>query len=253
MNTNLTILNTRPTHQNNTLHAALTAIGFQVINIPLLTIKPTPLTWLRYLPSFTQIHVAVFTSRNAVEYFFNGLTHQGIRWPNHIKILAIGQGTAQALLQYKQPVDEMPSVADSEHLLQCLPLQQVAGKTILIIKGQGGRQLLEETLQQRQAHVITLPVYRRGKPRIRFQLKRLWQHNTLDMIILTSQQAIEQLFACSDTHIHAWLKQKKAVVISARLALCAKRAGMQQVILASYDTIVPTLQGLITHDHQPRS
>ena len=85
-----------------------------------------------------------------------------------------------------------PLQENSEGLLALMPLQNVAGKRIAIIRGDSGRDLLRDALIQRGAEVKYLEVYRKrpvDADLIR-QLRQLAQQPLL--VVLTSGEALAQ-------------------------------------------------------------
>jgi uroporphyrinogen-III synthase len=101
-------------------------------------------------------NVAVFVSRNAVECGLDAVRGTGAR------LAAVGPATAAAIEAAGGRVAIRPAGgSDSEHLLAAPALEDVAGSTIVIVRGNGGRELLADTLRARGAAVHYLPVYRR--------------------------------------------------------------------------------------------
>lgn len=242
----LRVLNTRPLAQAEALSKAISNAGGVSIEFPALTIKPTTDDWLKNLPSLTQVKQAIFISANAVNFFFKKLKQQQITWPTVIQIIAIGKATAAALAAWHLPVTYVPPIADSEHLLRLDLLKKVRNQTILLVKGEEGKKEIAATLKARGAHLISLDVYRRALPSIKpQQIYSLWQDDLVDIILFTSQQAMQNLFILFGDQAKPWLCKKPCVVISARLAAAAKAFGIQTIILSRHDTILSSLQEYI--------
>ena len=76
--------------------------------------------------------------------------------PPHLKMAAVGKGTADTLKHYGASEVLIPTGQfDSEALLKQEELQNIAGKRIVIFRGNGGRQLLGDILTQRGAILDT--------------------------------------------------------------------------------------------------
>lgn len=251
--TGFRILNTRPLGQNKALSQAITDAGGISIELPALAIKPTPESWFKKLPAFPSMNHIIFTSANAVNYFFKPLKPP-IAWPSTLQTTAIGHATATALTAFGITVNNVPSIADSEHVLQLKTLQQVQDQTIVLVKGTGGRMDITNHLKARGANLISVDVYRRDVPQYdQAFLDSLWRENMVDIILVTSQQALYNIFTLLGAKANAWLCSKPCLVISERIAETAFKFGMQTVIICHYDTILNALeryyQGL-THDYK---
>lgn len=238
----LRILNTRPLEQGLLLTDAILAAGGIPIILPALSIEPIPETWLKKLPDLNSIHQALFISPNAVKYFFETLKNYQITWPTTIEVIAIGNASAKILTQWGVHTDGLPAIADSEHLLQLKSLQHVADKSILLVKGEGGRTEIANTLRSRGAQLISVSVYRRTLPKTSPQrLQSLWQDDAVDIILFTSQQAIHNIFALFGEDARDWLCSKSCIVVSERLAEIARSLGIHNIIVSRYDKIMKTL------------
>ena len=195
------------------------------------------------LPNLAGVHHAIFISTNAVNYFYKALEQYPLQWPNTIQTTTIGLASANALEQWGKHAGNTPSIADSEHLLKLDVLQDVKHQTILLIKGEGGRMEIMNTLKKRGAHVVSVDVYRRVLPHTApFDLHTVLHEGRVDIILFTSQQAIQNLFLLMGTTAHAWLCRTPCLVISHRLAEVAALFGMQTIIVSSHDKILDALE-----------
>lgn len=238
----LRVLNTRAGDAGWLLHQHIHNLGGQSIDFPILSILPTPTTWLTRLPPLPEVKQAIFVSQNAVEHFFNVLKQQDIKWPSSIQAISIGEATATALRKWHIP-SEKPLMADSEHLLALNSLQKINKQTLLLVKGIGGRPEITDTLSQRGANLIVFEVYQRGLPQIDPQKsKALWHENQVDIILITSVQALNNLITLlSDAGRH-WLYHKPCLVISPRIAEAATQLGLKQLIVCPYNEILIALK-----------
>ena len=110
---------------------------------PLLTVVPLidSVTLNAFLNADYDVVIAV--SGNAV--FYTQLQINGL-WPK-AKYYAVGQSTQRLLNEAAQQQVESPLTRfDSEGLLALDSLQSMQDKQVLILRGEGGRDLLETTL-----------------------------------------------------------------------------------------------------------
>lgn len=241
------ILNTRPIEHAQTLTDAIHAAHGISVALPTLSIQPTT-EWLETLPGLNSIQQALFVSKPAIYYFFSQLSQAHIAWPSLLPITVLGQGSAEALADFGFTAQHIPSLADSEHVLRMAHLQHIQNQSILIVKGQGGRPLIEDTLTQRGAQVYPVVVYQRQLPEKNpLAINAVWQNDAVDIILFTSQQAMEQLFMLMGDAAHRWIQAKPCVVISQRLAKAATELGIKTIITCRYEQLLQTLEGF-AHD-----
>ena len=243
----LRVLNTRPETQGRALNQAIQRAGGQAIHCPTIAISPIPATsWLPALPSLLSVRYAIFTSVNAVHCFFDALKHNALNWPSQITVIAIGESSANALESRHIAVHFIPARADSEHLLAFPALQKIKNDNVLLIKGEGGRSLIPETLAARGANLVSLEVYQRSIPKLnQEELAHLWQNDTIDIIVFTSQEAMRNLFILFGEEASQWLQQKPCLVLSQRLAQEAAILGIKNSTVFQPDTLLDAL-----HQHQ---
>lgn len=160
---NVGVLVTRPAAQAADFMARLETLGATPLLFPALAILPTsrPEALTVILDQLDRYDLAIFISPTAAE---RGLAVAGT-WPASVRVAAVGQGTGLALAGAGIATVLTPDQgADSEHLLALPELKETAGKRIVIFRGEGGRELLADTLRGRGAQVDYAECYRRGRP-----------------------------------------------------------------------------------------
>lgn len=157
------VLVTRPAAQAADFMDRLETLGAAPFLFPALAILPAsrPEALAAILARLDRYDLAIFISPTAAE---RGLAAAG-PWPARLKVAAVGRGTGQALAEAGITEVLTPDTgADSEHLLALPEFEAMAGKRIVIFRGEGGRELLADTLRGRGAHVDYAECYRRGLP-----------------------------------------------------------------------------------------
>lgn len=184
-----TILVTRPAERADGLAGHIRALGGEAIVFPTIEIQPLAVT---FDPAGCDL--AIFISPGAVTH---GLPPV---WPADLATAAVGQGTAAALraagvVDVLVPADG----TDSEHLLALPPLAEMAGKRVTIFRGEGGRELLAQTLRARGARVDYIECYRRALPvcdpaRDLAPVLERWRHGGIQAVTVLSSEGLDNLF-----------------------------------------------------------
>ena len=130
------VLVTRPKTQAEGLVTAITAAGGTAVEFPVIEAEArNPAEIAANSNQLSQPDIVIFVSANAV--------HHGHAYAASARIAAIGPATARATKEHGLDVDFVsPDGFTSEHLLGMADLQQVEGKVVRIIRGNGGRELL---------------------------------------------------------------------------------------------------------------
>jgi uroporphyrinogen-III synthase len=191
--------------------------------------------------------LAVFVSVNAVRMGVEFVLNRR-DWPGNTRIATVGASSAEALLPYGLSVDLVPEHQyNSEALLALEELQDMSGQNVVIFRGNGGRELLRDTLLARGADVDTVEVYQRACPAVDVQrMQTLLQPDTLDCITITSNEALQNLYAMAGSEGQPLLVKIPLVVIGPRQATLARELGfVQEPVIAanaSDEAIVAAIQ-----------
>ena len=154
------------------------------------------------LARLDQYAFAIFISPNAVDYSVPALlAHR--TWPPGLIPAGVGQGTVKALAAHGINGCVAPTERfDSEALLAlpALAAERVAGKRVAIFRGDGGRELLADSLRERGATVDCVPCYRRSGPSAGVApLIAAWRVGRLDAITVSSSEGLRHLFDLLDS------------------------------------------------------
>ncbi|MDB5802521.1 MAG: uroporphyrinogen synthase [Rhodocyclales bacterium] len=155
---------TRPAQQAASLLDALRVAGAEPLFFPVIEIVPladaAPLRALAAI--LADYDVAFFVSANAVEQTLAVLPPA--LWPASLRVVTVGPGSARALRAHGFEDVMLPSSSfDSEGVLAMAEMQPaaIAGKRVLILRGDGGRELLATGLRERGARVDVQGCYQR--------------------------------------------------------------------------------------------
>lgn len=223
----VTVAVTRPAAQAGRLCQLIEARGGTAIAFPAVEILEAEQSQqLSSLPGrIHQFDMAIFISANAVE---GAARLIGDRLPAALQSAAVGDSTRRAVeRRWRRPVICPAQGSNSEALLATAELQQLKGRNIIIFRGQGGREVLAQTLSQRGATVEYAEVYRRARPA--GDLGRLVSHTPPpNLITATSNETLQNLYDMAGEAQRDWLLRQQLVVISARAAELAARLGFHR-------------------------
>jgi uroporphyrinogen-III synthase len=232
------VLVTRPVKQAEQLCQLIEAQAGRAIRLPLLEIETVAVDSAGPL-RLKKNHEAdwlVFISANAVRCAFELLGPQWLA-ENKAKIAAIGQATTDALLENGITVDLKPKrQSNSEALLAELDWAGVSGLRFLIVRGEGGRELIADALRERGAIVEYAEVYRRVfLPVDRQVLLALLNKGEIGAVTVTSGEMLDYLVRSLGRDGQDLLMNTPLVVIGERLAAQAKASGFSTIIAAEAD------------------
>ena len=209
------VLVTRPAGQAGELVAAIEAAGGRSVVFPVIEIAPrSPQDIEAGLASMADPDIVIFISRNAVEH--------GLAWSGDGAIAAVGPATAAAVEAAARVVDIRPAGGfDSESLLEEPDLRNVRGKTIRIIRGNGGRELLATTLRERGATVDYLEVYSRQAPGYTASdiadIARQLEVGEIGAIVVMSVESLRNLLTLLPRSCHRVLAETPLVTPASRV------------------------------------
>lgn len=231
-----TVVVTRPRAQADALAAAIVAAGGEPFIFPLLEIGPAPdaQPLAQALARLGDYCLAIFISPNAVDCSVPALLARG-PWPPGLIPAAVGQGTVRALSALGVSGAVAPSERfDSEALLELPELQAecVAGRRVVIFRGDGGRELLADTLRERGAEVDCISCYSRSAPACGAEsLLARWRAGQLDALTVSSSEGLRYLVDMLDAEGRTLLAKTPVFVPHARIAENAVALGLDNVIL----------------------
>lgn len=227
------ILITRPRQLAGPLADGVAALGGTPVLFPAVEIAPpaNPAALEAAIASLAQINMVIFVSPTAVAQAMPLIVARHPLWPATTQILAVGQGTAKALAGHGlETVLTSPDRADSEHLLRVPELADVAGKRALIFRGEGGRELLANTLSARGARVEYAECYRRLPPGTDpVPLLERWRQGGIQAVTVTSSELLANLLGALGEAGMALLRATPLFVIHERIARAARERGLDKV------------------------
>lgn len=241
------VLVTRPEPQASDWARRLTAAGLPARAVPLLDIGPAPdpAAVRAMAAALAPGMLVMFVSPNAVRQFFACLP-SGWPWPDGVRAGCTGPGTASALAEVAVPAAAVVAPApgaslDSEALWARLAHEDWAGRTVWIVRGEGGRDWFAGTLCAAGARVHLLQAYARHAPvwnaGQQAEARAAVADPERSCWLLSSTEAIDHLASVlpGADWARAW-----ALASHPRIADRARQAGFGRIGL-----IAPGIQGVL--------
>ncbi|MBM7037567.1 uroporphyrinogen-III synthase [Vibrio ulleungensis] len=228
----MSVLIIRPQQAANELAQQLALQGIQAIAFPLIEFSQSTSLSEGCLKQLSQADIIISVSKPASMFLNEWITTHHSSWPTSACYMAVGKSSAYCLQQFTKQQVLHPTVEDSEHLLSHPKLRSVDGRSIVILRGNSGRELLFQTLTSRGAHVSYIESYQRypviWDSESHF---RHWQAQGVEKLVVTSAEQLKLLIKKANLDQLAWLQSRQLFVTSARISKLAQHYGFNQIII----------------------
>lgn len=254
------ILVTRPAGQGETLLQAIREHGGVAWHYPVMATNgldsgqdaPAIQLCKQRFMNLDQYQHVIFISTNAVQYGLGWIDQYWPQLPVDIHWYGIGKATSRALQAEAIAVSTDPDTAtgtamNSEQLLQHPQLQQLQSQKVLIVRGVGGRDYLQQQLSLRGAHVDCVDCYRRlcaDKPV--GEVAQLIQQQQINTLCANSGESLQNLCQLAGEPALPELKKLTVVVPGQRVAAIAEKMGFNQIVVAENASDKAILAALLT-------
>ena len=228
----MTVLILRPEPEGQKLVDALRQYHIAATQMSLFTITSgKELNQLKsQLDKLQSTDFLIAVSINAVKEADSWLKSQNCHWSTHITYYAVGQKTAQALTKVTNCSVVAPlRQQNSEGLLEIPALKNATSGQALILRGNGGRELIKTRLLEQGVHVQYCETYQRQwlegdlNP-----LAQQWQQSIKTVVITSGEQLIflnQQLSSA----LKSWLHSCRLYVPSERIKKQAIQLGFTSI------------------------
>ncbi len=226
---------TRPAAQAESLCAEIQRAGGVPLRFPVLAIGPAEDSAQldAAIAGLDEFDLAFFVSPNAVQYTLRAVLARRA-WPAKLAVATVGKGSERVLAEFGLTRVIAPTECFDSEAVLALPefaADAVRGRRIVIFRGDGGRDLLGETLAAHGAHVVYVTSYRRFVPAADPKpILEPARAGTLAALLLTSSEGVRNLAAMVGKEGMALLGQVPVFAPHARIGSFAREAGFRVVI-----------------------
>ncbi|NNE38602.1 MAG: uroporphyrinogen-III synthase [Gammaproteobacteria bacterium] len=224
----------RPIQQSEGLCRRFIEAGGNVTRFPTIEIQPLDDISTDEIKDLIEwSDVIIFISRNAVR-VLEELAGSLQAIMDNKTVYAAGSGSEEEVRSSGVVEVISPGArSGSEALLQMMGLESEAilGKKVLIVRGDYGRELLKQELESRGALVKYADIYTRVIPKVTTErVENIWQHNSPDIIVVTSNQGLFNLIKMTPDIYHDRLFATDIVTMSKRISDAAIKEGFHNKI-----------------------
>jgi uroporphyrinogen III methyltransferase / synthase len=233
------VLVTRAKEQAEVFCQTLQAMGATPVLLPSVSFRPLPID-LKIFSRLSEFQWAVFTSSNAVRFFFEAMKAHRIdaRHLGQTKLVSVGKKTEETLLQYGLFSDLSPKEERAEGVPLLFPTVMYGQKFLLPRPARVAFDLAG-ALSRQGAVTEELLLYENVAPP-----KDALQVESLDILTFASPSALENLLT-TYPEAAGRLRQKKTIVIGPTTEAAARRAGFIEVIVAASPSIEAMIEAML--------
>ena len=210
----------------------------------------------------------IFISSNAVRFGSGWINEYWPQLPVGVHWHGIGKSTIETMLAVDIPVVGLPAVdstavdsvtmqqansgaMNSEQLLENPLLQKLQHQKILIIRGVGGREYLQQQLSQRGASVNYAECYQRqcvDKPEA--DLAQFIEREAINTLCVNSGESLQHLCALLGENYLASVTALRIIVPGQRVASLAEQQGFTNIVVAENASDARVLDALSRISYQ---
>ncbi|MCL2760253.1 MAG: uroporphyrinogen-III synthase [Desulfuromonadales bacterium] len=192
------IIVTRAAEQAGEFSALLQSYGANVYECPTIKLVSSDSTAeiksaLKNISSYSWL---IFTSVNAVNFFFKSLSELGFdsRIPGSTKVCVVGPKSAEALKAYGKNPDLMPEDYKAEGVVKAFSSIDIAGQHILFPRADKARDVIVKGLEGLGAEVTAPVIYKNVVPgSIPSSALKALENREIDCITFTSSSTAQNL------------------------------------------------------------
>ena len=231
-NSNTHVLITRPEKVGRALAQQLKSIGIDSHCQPFFDYQSLAckITTKKLIKQYPQA-IVIFVSVAAVEFAHCAVDFS--QWQQK-RVIAIGSATLKAL-KAKGLSAVSPELHTSEGLLtlNILDEKTISGETIIIVRGDGGREHIAQQLTLRGAKVHYLESYKKVWLPVTQKQVQQWRNQRINCIVITSNALLESIVHLIKHSESYWQTTCLWIVASERIAEQAKQLGLLNIINAN--------------------
>jgi uroporphyrinogen III methyltransferase/synthase len=247
------IVVTRSRDQAGVFAEMLINAGATPVEFPSIDVVP-PASWAELdsaLDSVESYHWVIFTSANAIRFFFERLREKGmdLRVLKGVNICAVGPKTAEALEQHGLKADLIPAEFKAEGVLKALGGVQVKGLKFLIPRAKKAREIIPDRLKELGALVTVATAYENVRPASDVErVKKLFQEKKIAAVTFTSSSTVNNFVEMLGQKEYKTLVNGVAVAcIGPVTAKTTEELGMKVDIMPKEYTIPALVDAMVEY------
>ncbi len=244
------ILVTRAQSQARAFSTRIEELGGEAVEFPVIRILPVkdagPLD--QALDELERFDWAVFTSVNAVEYFFHRLRQRRLDIGRlRARIAAVGPKTKEALEARGLRVHVFPEIYHAEGLLDVLLKQVRPGTRLLFPKSKIARDIIPRKLADHGVDVRAVDVYENSLVRDRVEeLVALLEAGSIHVLTFTSSSTVRNFLQLLCGHdVSRLLKDVKVASIGPLTSATCRELGLEVTIEAKHSSMDGLVDALV--------
>jgi len=244
---------TRSRDQASVFAELLIDQGATPIEFPSIDVVP-PASWAELdaaLDGLATYHWIIFTSANAITFFFDRLRERGmdIRSLHANKICVVGPKTAEALEKFSLKADLIPQEFKAEGVLAALGGEQVKGLRFLIPRAKVARELIPDKLREKGAEVTVATAYENVRPATDVdRVRKLFEEKRIAAVTFTSSSTVNNFVEMLGQKEYIQLVNGVTVAcIGPVTAKTAEEYGMKADIMPKDYTIPALVEAMVEY------
>ncbi|MGI5310658.1 uroporphyrinogen-III synthase [Rheinheimera sp. WS51] len=222
LSSNKAFLIARPAGKADKMLAELDKTGVNYLFQPLIEIRQLAISQADK-QQIKQADALIFVSVSAVQCLQSQIEASLVT----ARLFAVGDTTAAALEDWLQRPVCVPEDQRSEGLINLPEFKQLAAKRVVVIRAEGGRELIKQQLLALAANVSYVLNYQRQVLALDgAALCQQWQQAGIGCIVATSNEILQHLFKLIPIAGHSWLTSLDWILVSPRMQQKAQQLGI---------------------------